>query len=115
MRADFDGQDYFCFLDREQDELRKLMKEALSAPLKQAWEEKELGKTVILRYGENNGPDGIDLQFLPDGAESWNDIEQVQVTVSQRAYNHIEERGRFGTRYGMGNKIEIIVGLPDQI
>ena len=112
MKATFDGQDYMIMLNKEKSELQGLRQGGLEAPLTEHCGDKDLGKIVSLELADNNGSDGIGLKYLPDGAESWEAIQRVQVRMNERAYNHVEERGQFGTRYGMGDKIEIFNGDP---
>ncbi|MDP3026341.1 MAG: hypothetical protein Q8N63_01435 [Nanoarchaeota archaeon] len=112
MKATFDGQDYMLMLDKKMDELQRLRKEKLEAPLTEHWGDKDLGKTVSLELADNNGSDGIELKYLPNGAESWEAIQRVQVKLNERAYSHIRGRGQFGTRYNGSDKIEIFDGDP---
>jgi len=99
-------------LDKEKSELQGLRQGKLEASLTEHWGDKDLGKIVSLELADNNGSDGIELKYLPDGAESWEAIQIVQVRINERAYSHVETRGRFGTRYGIGDKIEIVNGNP---
>ncbi|HLC80606.1 MAG TPA: hypothetical protein VJG31_02435 [Candidatus Nanoarchaeia archaeon] len=110
MKATFDGQDYLLILDKKTDELTRLRQEKLEALLTKLWEDNDLGKVISLEFADNNGNDGIELKYLPEGAESWEAIRKVQVRVNEWAYNHIRDRGQFGTRYGIGDKIEIFDG-----
>ncbi len=111
MEATFDGQDYLLTLDKNTGELQRLCRgEKFEASLRQQWEEGDLGKIVSLEFAENNAIDGIELKYLPDGAESWEAIKRVQVKINKRAYEHIEQRGTFGTRYNGSDKIEFLVG-----
>jgi len=112
MKATFDGQDYMLILDRKTQELQGVRQGKLEAPLTEHWGDKDLGKLVSLELADNNGSDGIELKYLPEGAESWEAIQRVQVRINERAYSHVRERGQFGTRYGMGDKIEIFNGDP---
>ena len=112
MKATFDGQDYMLMLAKEKRELQGLRQERLEAPLTEHWGDKDLGKVVSLELADNHGSDGIELKYLPEDAESWEAIQQVQVKMNERAYSHVETRGQFGTRYGMGDKIEIFNGDP---
>ena len=112
MKATFDGQDYMLMLDKKTQELQGLRQKRLEAPLTEHFGDKDLGKVVSLELADNTGSDGIELKYLPEGAESWEAIQIVQVKVNERAYGHVRERGQFGTRYGMGDKIEIFNGDP---
>ena len=67
---------------------------------------------VTLEYGENNGPDGIDLKYIPKNPNSWESILEISVKINDRTYNHILERGSFGTRYNGSDKIQIYNGNP---
>lgn len=115
MKATFDGQDYMLVLDRGAEELRQLrFGETLEAPLTQPFDGEDLGKMVAVEFAETDAIDGIELNYLPNGARSWGAIERVQIKINQRAYGYVEQRGQFGTRYdGLGNKIEILNGMPD--
>ena len=101
-------------LNRDSEELTQLHRgKKLEASLTQPFDGEDLGKIVSLEFSENNAIDGIELRYLPEGAESWKEIQRVQVKVNDRAYNHIKQRGQFGTRYsGLGDKIEILNGMP---
>ncbi len=113
MKAMFDGQDYMLILDKETGELEQLHQRKLEATLTEPWGDEDLGKIVSLELADNNGSDGIELKNLPENAESWEAIKQVQIKINESAYSHVKERGRFGTRYGgIGNKIEIFNGDP---
>lgn len=112
MKATFDGQDYMLMLDKKTREFQGLRQGRLEAPLTEHWEDKDLGKIVSLELADNNGSDGIELEYLPDGAESWEAIQRVQVKMNERAYGYVRERGQFGTRYNGSDKIEIINGDP---
>lgn len=112
MRAEFDGLDYFLYLDREEGELENLKSKSLTAQLKKSFSDVDLDKLVILSYGENNGPDGIEFVFFPE--ITWDKLQEARVTINERAYRHIRERGSFGTRYNGSDKIEIFNGLPDR-
>ncbi len=112
MKATFDGQDYMIMLDKEKRELQGLRQGKFEAPLTEHWGDKDLGKVVSLELADNNGSDGIELKYLPDGAESWEAIQRVQVRMNERAYSHVETRGQFGTRYNGSDKIEIFNGDP---
>ena len=59
MEASFDGQDYLVILSRESEELQKLLKTKLEAPLKKHFSCEDLGKILNLEFENNNGPDGI--------------------------------------------------------
>ncbi|MEK6887805.1 MAG: hypothetical protein AABX14_02550 [Candidatus Aenigmatarchaeota archaeon] len=112
MKATFNGQDYTLMLNRETQELQGLQQRKLEAPLTEHWGDKDLGKTVSLELADNSEVDGIELRYLPVGAENWEAIQRVQVKVNKRAYSHIRERGQFGTRYNGSDKIEIMNGDP---
>ena len=106
------GQDYMLMLDKAKNELEELRQKKLEAQLTEAWGDEDLGKLVTLELIDNNGPDGIELTYFPENPESWEAIQRVQVRVNERVYSHIKQRGGFGTRYGMGDKIEIFNGDP---
>jgi len=110
MRAEFDGLDYTLYLDRKKGELENLKSKNLTAQLKKTFSTEDLGKLVILSYGENKGPDGIELVFFPE--ITWDKFQEARVTINERAYQHIQERGSFGTRCNGSDKIEIVHGLP---
>lgn len=112
MKATFDGQDYMLMLDKKMQELQGLRQNKLEAPLTEHWGDKDLGKLVSLELADNKGSDGIEVKYLPEDAKSWEAIQRVQVKVNESAYSHIERRGKFGTRYGIGDKIEIFDGDP---
>ena len=112
MKATFDGQDYMLILDKKAQELQGLRQKKLEATLTEDFGDEDFGKLVSLELADNNGSDGIELKYLPEGAESWEAIQRIQVRMNERAYIHVETRGRFGTRYGMGDKIEIFNGDP---
>ena len=116
MKAIFDGADYSLMLERRTQELRKLRQGKLEAPLQQAFEpDKDLGKVVSLELAENDATDGIELKYLPEGSESWEAIQRIQVKLADRAYNHVMQYGQFGTRYNGSDKIEIINGFPEEL
>tara|TARA_Y100000310_G_scaffold249029_1_gene255037 strand:- start:393 stop:740 length:348 start_codon:yes stop_codon:yes gene_type:complete len=115
MKATFDGEDYMLMLDIETQELQRLRQEKFEAPLTEHWGGEDLDKTVSLEFEDNNGMDGIELKYLPEGVMGWEAIKRVQVKVNERAYNHIRERGQFGTRYNGSDKIEIMNGDPREI
>ncbi len=116
MKAMFDGQDYMLMLERRTQELQRLREGKLEAPLKQAWEpDKDLGKVVTLELANTNAIDGIELKYLPEGAESWEAIRRVEVKVNERAYSHVGRHGQFGTRYNGSDKIEIVNGFPEEL
>jgi len=112
MKATFDGQDYMLMLDRNKGELQGLRQGKLEAPLTEHWGDKDLGKVVSLELVDNNGSDGIELKYLPEGAESWEAIQRVQVKMNERAYTYVRGRRQFGTRYNGSDKIEIFDGDP---
>ncbi len=49
-------------------------------------------------------------RFLQQYEDRYHKVKCVR--KNERAYSHIEQRGKFGTRYGMGDKIEIFNGDP---
>ena len=114
MKATFDGQDYMLIFDKDAGEFRQLRRGSqFEAPLTRPFQGDDLGKVVSVEFSDNNEPDGIELRYLPGTAQSWEEIQRVHVKINVRAYNHIEERGTFGTRYdSIGNKIEIFNGMP---
>jgi hypothetical protein len=107
MIAVFDGQDYSLYLDGTGGEMEELLTGEISASLIKPWGEGEWGKTVILKYEENDNMDEINLRYLPDETGPWDDIEKVEVTINQMAYAHIQRMGRVGTRYNAEDKIDI--------
>ncbi len=113
MEAMFDGQDFLLYLDTDEQELGKLRTQELSAPLTEPFGGPDLGKQLTLSYGDNNGPDGIQLRKLPEDSEGiWNSVKEIRITINNWAYQHVQERGQFGTRYDGSNKVEIINGMP---
>lgn len=114
MKATFDEQDYMLILDRDTQELEQLyQKQTLETPLTQPFDGEDLGKIVSLALSENNVIDGIQLKYLPDKAQNWETILRIEIKINERAYNHIKQRGQFGTRYdSLGNKIDIFNGMP---
>ncbi len=115
MKATFDEQDYMLILNKEAEELNQLRRgKTLEASLTQPFDGEDLGKVVSISFSENNAIDGIELKYLPDNAASWGAILTIQVKINNWAYNHVKQRGQFGTRYdGLGNKIEILNGMPE--
>lgn len=107
MKAEFDGQDYFIYLDPSKPELRDIALGQLEADLTAPFEKKKLGKKVVVIGRETNHPDGIEVNYLPEGADSWEAIQQVQVLVSSRARVNLDKFGVTGTRYNGSDKIEI--------
>ena len=114
MRAEFDGQDFTLYLDKNNQELQQLRNTSLQARLQTPFGGEDLGKIVTLRFGENKGNDGIELKYLPEGTSGWENIQEVKVTINDRAYGYVQQRGSFGTRYNGSDKIEIINGLPPE-
>ncbi len=112
MKATFDGQDYMLMLDKKTQELQGLLQEKVEAPLTEHFGGKDLKKIISLELADNNESDGIELKYLPDDFKSWESIQKIQVKINSRAYSHIQERGRFGTRYNGSDKIEIFNGDP---
>ena len=106
MKALFDGQDYMLILDKEADEAKKLRQGQLGANLTGRWDDNDLGKKLILEFGETTQPDGISLEYIPKNKD-WGAIERIRIMVNERALQKVEARGWFGTRYGAGDKIEI--------
>lgn len=110
--AMFDGQDYMLILDKEKGELQQLQQgEKLEAALTEDFGDKDLGKVVSLELADNKGSDGIELTYIPEGT-GWEAIQRVQVKMNERAHAYVSERKSFGTRYGLGDKIEIFNGDP---
>ena len=112
MKAIFDGQDYILMLDKKTQELQGLQQRKFEAPLTERWGDKDLGKLVSLELADNSGSDGIEIKYLPEGAESWEAIQRIQVRINKRACSYVRERGQFGTRYNGSDKIEIWNGDP---
>ena len=58
-----------------------------------------------------------DLMSMGDGIKVEYDskTEEYDIIINQKAYNRIKERGEFGTRYGMGNKITFYKGRFDKL
>ena len=113
MRVEFDGQDYTFYLDQKENELERVRTQSLEAQLVKPFGQGDWGKRAVLEFGENNGSDGIRLEFFPPEAEGVFDrITEVRVKMNQRAWDYVRERGQFGTRYLGGDKIEIINRLP---
>jgi len=112
MKTTFDGQDYMLMLDKKTQELQELRQRKIESPLTEHWGDKDLGKLVSLELADNNGSDGIELKYLPEDAESWEAIKRVQVKINYRAYDHVIERGQFGTRYNGSDKIQVMNGDP---
>jgi hypothetical protein len=115
MKAIFDGQDHTIMLERASHELLQLKQgKKLTAKLTRPWGGAEWDKIASLELKENKAIDGIELMYLPEDAENWEVIEQVRVRLNNRAYNFIEERGEFGTRYNGEDKIKIVNGYPEE-
>jgi len=116
MKAIFDGQDYTLMLEKATQELLQLGQgKKLTAKLTRPWGEAEWSKLASLELKENNAIDGIELMYLPEGAENWDVIEQIRVRLNLRAYSFVEQRGEFGTRYNGSDKIRIINGYPEEL
>ena len=114
MKAVMAGQDYTLMLEKDKQELENLREKPLEASLMEAWTTKDLGKKVSLEFGETDQADGIEVRYVPEH-QGWEAIQKIRVTVNQHAYDHILQRGHFGTRYGLGDKIDIINGDPREI
>ena len=100
-------------LDKKTQELQQLQKgKKLEALLEQPYDEKSLKKVVSLELASNEAIDGIELKYLPEEAENWEEIKKVQVKLNDWAYNHVMQRGQFGTRYNGSDKIDIYNGDP---
>lgn len=114
MRAMFDGQDYMVVLDEEANDWRQLQDRdtVLQAPLGRQWEEGTWGKILSLKVQENTAIDGIEVTYGPEGAEFWDDIQQINVAISWRAHMLLGINHRFGTRYNGSDKIEIFYRDP---
>jgi hypothetical protein len=113
MKTIFDGQDYIIMLDKKTQELQQLQKgKKLEASLEQPYDKKSLKKVVSLELASNEAIDGIELKYLPEEAENWEEIQKVQVKLNDWAYNHVMQRGQFGTRYNGSDKIDIHNGDP---
>ena len=80
MEAEFTGQDYLLFLDKGKGELIRVKEIRLEAKLTEPFRGADLSKVVTLEYGENNGPDEIELEYLPKQARNWDEIKEVKVT-----------------------------------
>lgn len=107
----FDGQDYMLRVSSQ--EIVGLPSASLSANLVDL-SNNDLGKRVILEFGENSGPDGIEFKYLPEDYEDFESIEEVNVKVNQRALDHVKQTGFFGTRYNGSDKVEIF-RVPDRM
>jgi len=104
---------WICFtlyLDSTEQELEELKIERIQTQLNRAFSDEDLGKLVSLEFGENKGPDGIELKYFPEN-ESWEKVKEIRVKINERAYNHVQEKGSFGTRYNGSDKIEIVNGI----
>jgi hypothetical protein len=112
MEAEFNGQDYFLFLEKKNEEIIKVKKIKLETKLTEPFRGVELKKRVTLEYCENDGPDGIELKYTPNNPNSWEAILEINIKINGRAYNHLLERGNFGTRYNGSDKIQIYNGNP---
>ena len=113
MRAEFDGQDYALYLNKDTQELQRLKTQKLEAQLQQPFRGEDWDKKVVLEFGENSCQDGIGLSFLPETADGiWDKVKEVRVIINRRALGYVEQIGQFGTRYNGSDKIEIINGLP---
>ncbi len=115
MKAAFDGQDYMIILDDELDEWSKLGERdaELTASLQKLWEEGLWeNKKVRLRIQENSGTDGIEVTYSPEGAESWEAIEQINVAIAWRSYILLGIDQMRGSRYIGSDKIEIFKSDP---
>lgn len=113
MRAEFDGQDYYFYFDKDGQELERVKTQKLEARLQKPFGQGDWNKKATLEFGENNGFDGIKLELLPESADGiWDRAQEVRVIINQRALSYVEERGRFGTRYNGSDKVEIFNGLP---
>ena len=111
MQAAICDQDYFLRLDTLSRELQQAGQgRKLGADLTELYDSKPLGKKVVLGYGENDGPDGIEVSFVRKG-DGWAGIREIHIKIGQFAYDAILRRGRFSTRYDGSNMIEIMNGI----
>ncbi|MEK6898373.1 MAG: hypothetical protein AABX28_03385 [Nanoarchaeota archaeon] len=101
----FGNTDYL--LQVYEGEFELLPRQCLETQLQLAFRDDDLGKKVVLRYKDNPQSDGIDLRYLPENAQSSDEIQEIEIDISSRAYNLIRERGKFGTRYNGSDKIDI--------
>ena len=115
MIAQFDGQDYFVYLDKSPDnlELRKVTLCPLEANLEMKYNYSGFPKKLVLQSQETNHPDGIEVSYFPPGAESWADIQEIRVSISSRARVNLSKFGVVGTRYNGSDNIEIMDGFPN--
>ena len=106
MRAVFfENMDYL--LQVLEEEFKKLPSNPLEASLRPAFSEGDLGKRVVLEFEDNSQPDGIDLRYLPENAQSFDEIKEIRVRMNGRAYQLIQARRKFGTRYNGSEKVDI--------
>ncbi len=112
MKAFVADQDYTIVLELANQELSRVKERELVAQLHDSLRDIPFDKQLRLKYGECDQPDGIELNYLPEDHKGWDDITGILVTVNERALSYVEQRGFFGTRYGLGDKIEIFNGEP---
>src|SRR5271157_6016175 len=106
MKAIVKEKDYTIVLDEDLQELQKLRQgKRLEANLMS--DGKDSGKLVSLELAENDGKYGIKLRHMPDDAESWERVREVQVKVNKRAYRNIINSGHFGIKYDGLYEVEI--------
>ena len=101
----FDNSDYL--IEVLDEEFLKLRESRLETSLIHAYERTDMGKRVTLEFKENEGTDGIKLIILPKNAQSWEEIQRIQIKIDEEAYQQVRKRGLFGTRYTGGAKIDI--------
>ncbi len=109
MQVIFTGRDYDFILDENTNELGQaigggeLETEILNP------QGKSLGKKAILRYGENETIDGMELDYLPGGKGRLSEAEAVRLTINNRVVQLIQYQGHFGTRYNGSDKVTVTV------
>jgi hypothetical protein len=110
MRAETTaGKEYFLYLDREEEELNHLRHGVLECRLADLSGE-DLGKRVTLAFEDNEGIEGLAIQYLPQGATP-DTAEEVRVTINAKAYAKIAGNGSIITQHGE-SMISVINGLP---
>jgi len=109
MKAKFDGLDYHLYLDKQEDELRKVKDKSLEAGLQSFRGDKDLGIKVVLAFGEVKNPQGIELSMIPENAHGFEHIQCIDVTIGDYAYSLLEYRCEVTATYmKTDNKIRIL-------
>ena len=108
MRVEFDGSDYdFMLTDGE---LRRAIEgENLEAELLKPFQEGTWAKKAFFRYGDNRGMDGMKLDYFPEGELVFDKIDAVRLTINQKALEHVQGQGHFGTRYNGSDKVTVTI------